>query len=50
MSTIAPGQPLPPALEEFIRFILSKEGQQVVRDQTIHLPLRGEQAENSRSL
>lgn len=39
----APGQPLNPALAEFIHFILSREGQQVVRDQQIYLPLRAAQ-------
>jgi len=39
-----PGKPLPPALSELVRFILSKEGQQVVRDHGIFLPLRESQA------
>ena len=46
----APDQPLNPALEEFIRFILSREGQQVVLDQAIFLPLRAGQAKHSNSL
>jgi phosphate transport system substrate-binding protein len=29
----APGKPLPPVLDEFLRFILSREGQQAVLDQ-----------------
>jgi phosphate transport system substrate-binding protein len=45
-----PGQPLNPALAEFIRFILSREGQQVVLDQAAFLPLRSEQAAHSRQL
>ncbi len=44
-----PGRHLNPALEEFARFILSREGQQVVRGQATFLPLRSEQAEASRS-
>lgn len=42
-----PGAPLPPALEEFIRFLVSRQGQQVVLDQAVYLPLRREQAERS---
>jgi phosphate transport system substrate-binding protein len=45
-----PGNPLNPALEEFTRFILSREGQQVVLDQAIFLPLRANQADDSRRL
>ena len=44
-----PRKPFPPALEEFLRFILSREGQQIVLDQGIFLPLRTGQAEASRS-
>ena len=44
------GKALSPALDEFIRFILSKEGQQVVLDQKTYLPLRASQAEHSRAL
>ena len=40
----APGKSLPPALHEFLRFLLSREGQQVVRDHGIFLPLREFQA------
>ena len=39
-----PGKPLPPALNELVRFILSREGQEVVRDHGIFLPLRAFQA------
>jgi phosphate transport system substrate-binding protein len=46
----APGKPLPPALEEFLRFILSREGQQVVLDHARYLPLRGVQVQNARAL
>jgi phosphate transport system substrate-binding protein len=41
----APGKPLPPALEEFLRFVLSREGQQVVRDHGIYVPLRAWQVQ-----
>ncbi len=46
----APGKPLNPVIEEFLRFVLSREGQQIVRDQAIYLPLRAEQAQRSRAL
>lgn len=46
----APDQRLPAVLEEFLRFVLSREGQQVVRDHAIFLPLRESQAAQSRSL
>ena len=46
----APGKPLPPAVEEFIRFVLSREGQQVVRDEAIFIPLRASQAASSAAL
>ena len=45
----APGKPLPPALDEFLRFILSREGQQVVLDQASYLPLRATQVQSSRT-
>jgi phosphate transport system substrate-binding protein len=46
----APGKPLDPALEEFLNFILSREGQQVVLDQAIYMPLRADQLRGSRAL
>jgi phosphate transport system substrate-binding protein len=46
----APGKPLPPALKEFLTFIVSKQGQQVVLSQAVYLPLRGWQSEKSLSL
>ena len=46
----APGKPLNPALDEFLRFILSREGQQIVRDQGIYVPLRAHQVTEARSL
>jgi phosphate transport system substrate-binding protein len=39
-----PGRPLPPAVREFLRFILSREGQGDVRKEAIFLPLREFQA------
>lgn len=45
----APGQPLNPVLAEFLRFILSREGQRVIIDQAIFLPLRATQVEASRA-
>lgn len=47
---VAPRKPLPPALKEFLTFILSKQGQQIVLDQGIYLPLRSWQSESSLSL
>lgn len=44
------GKPLPAALAEFVRFIVSREGQAVVREQAIFLPLRASQVTVSRTL
>ncbi len=41
------GAAVDPALREFLRFVLSREGQAVVRDQGIYLPLRAHQTEAS---
>jgi phosphate transport system substrate-binding protein len=46
----APGKPLDPALEEFLRFVLSREGQQIVLDHARYIPLRGHQVQDARSL
>ena len=46
----APGKPLPPALEEFMRFVLSREGQQVVLEHARYIPLRAVQVEQARAL
>ena len=46
----APGKPLQPALEEFLSFILSREGQQVVLDHAIYVPLRADQVRTSRAM
>ena len=43
----APGKPLPVALDEFLRFVLSREGQQVVLDHASYVPLRAAQARSS---
>jgi phosphate transport system substrate-binding protein len=45
----APGKPLDPALEEFLKFVLSAEGQQVVLDQASYIPLRAFQARDARA-
>ena len=45
-----PNKPIPAALREFLNFIFSKQGQQVVLNQAIYLPLRSWQAEKSLSL
>ena len=42
-----PGKALDPALAEFLRFIVSREGQRQVLDQAIYLPLRARQARAS---
>jgi len=46
----APGQPLDPVLRELLRFIVSREGQEVVHAQAVFLPLRGAQAARSLNL
>jgi phosphate transport system substrate-binding protein len=46
----APGKKLDPALDEFLRFVLSREGQQVVLEHAIYVPLRANQAQSSRTL
>ncbi len=38
------GQALDPTLEAFVRFLVSKEGQRIVADQGVFLPLRADQA------
>lgn len=45
-----PGKPLAPPLEEFLRFVLSREGQALVLKEGIFLPLRASQAERARAL
>src|SRR5262249_28959238 len=46
----APNKPLSPVLEEFLKFVLSREGQQVVLDHARYVPLRAGQAASSRTL
>ena len=49
-ANVAPGKPADPALAEFLRFILSRDGQAVVREQGVFLPLRAGQIAASRAL
>ncbi|MFT3790839.1 MAG: substrate-binding domain-containing protein [Rudaea sp.] len=46
----APDKPIDPALAEFLKFVLSKEGQQIVRDQALYMPLRAGQVAAARAL
>jgi phosphate transport system substrate-binding protein len=46
----APGKPLTPAIEEFLRYILSREGQQMILNQALYIPLRSEQADKARAM
>jgi phosphate transport system substrate-binding protein len=46
----APDQPLNPVVREFVRFVLSRQGQQVILDEAIYVPLRASQVERSLSL
>jgi phosphate transport system substrate-binding protein len=43
-------KPLDPALDEFLRFVLSREGQQVVLEHASYVPLRANQVQSSRAL
>jgi phosphate transport system substrate-binding protein len=45
-----PSKSLDPVIAEFLRFILSRQGQQIVLDHAIFLPLREEQVKSSRAL
>ena len=38
----APGKPLDPKIKEFLKLVLSKEGQQVVADERVFIPLQPE--------
>jgi len=38
----APGKPLPPKVKEFLKLVLSKEGQEVVADERVFIPLTPE--------
>lgn len=44
----APGKPLDPRVKEFLRFILSREGQDAVAQQKVFLPLTGDAVEAQR--
>ncbi|MFP3566498.1 PstS family phosphate ABC transporter substrate-binding protein [Paraburkholderia sp. SIMBA_030] len=46
----APGKPLNPAIAEFLRYVLSKQGQQAVLDHAMYVPLRAQQVESSRAM
>ena len=46
----APGKALNPAVSEFLRYVLSREGQQAVLEEALFLPLRASQVEASRKL
>ncbi|CAL8481317.1 PstS family phosphate ABC transporter substrate-binding protein [Caballeronia sp. S22] len=46
----APGKSLDPVLVEFLRYVLSKQGQQVVLDHATYMPLRASQCERSRAM
>ena len=46
----APGKPLDPAAAEFLRFVLSRQGQAIVQAQRLYLPLRAGQVQSSLSL
>jgi phosphate transport system substrate-binding protein len=45
-----PGKALPEALDEFLRFILSREGQRVVLEQRLYMTLRAFQVERARKM
>ena len=45
-----PGARLDPAIEEFLRFVLSRQGQSVVLAQGTYMPLRANQADQARAL
>jgi phosphate transport system substrate-binding protein len=46
----APGKAMNPMMEEFLRFALSRDGQQVVLDHARYVPLRASQAAAAREL
>lgn len=46
----APGKPLPPPIEELLKFILSRQGQALVLKEAVFLPLRASQADAARVL
>ncbi len=44
-----PGKPLPPRIKEFLRFILSREGQEIVARQGLFIPLNAVALEKERA-
>jgi phosphate transport system substrate-binding protein len=46
----APGKPLPPAIEEFLKFVLSRQGQALVLREGVFVPLRGFQTTTARAM
>ena len=47
---LKPSTAMTPPMREFLRFVLSRQGQQIVLDQAVFLPLRGFQAESAGAL
>jgi len=45
-----PAKPANPILSELTKLILSKQGQEIVQDQGIYMPLRSEQVMKSKAL
>ena len=45
-----PGKSLDPAAEEFLRFVLSRQGQAIVQKQNVFVPLRAAQVQSSLAL
>ena len=45
-----PGKPINPALGEFVKFILSREGQRIILEQGIYIPLRLAQTSAAQAL
>ncbi len=45
-----PGTAVPPILKEFLRFILSKDGQQIVVDDQVYIPLNRPMVEKSQAM
>jgi phosphate transport system substrate-binding protein len=45
-----PANPANPVLSELTRLIVSRQGQEIIADQAVYLPLRAEQVSQSRAL
>ena len=43
-----PGEPVPTLEKEFIRFVLSREGQQIIADNRLFIPLNAAELETER--